>query len=85
MAAADRSVVGTYEAMTGRQLDRLGLDCYRLGWDLAEICGYIAVLRHPHEDTADIRASWNNLQHYPRSGGALATTGVAGAATRDAP
>ena len=64
MAAADRSVVDTYEAMTGRQLDRLGLDCYRLGWDLAEICGYIAVLRHPHEDTADMRASWTNLQHF---------------------
>jgi spectinomycin phosphotransferase/16S rRNA (guanine(1405)-N(7))-methyltransferase len=63
MAAADPTVVDTYQAMTGRQLDRQGLDCYRLGWDLAEICGYIAVLRHRHEDSADMRASWSNLQH----------------------
>jgi spectinomycin phosphotransferase len=64
MATADASVVNAYEATTGRQVLQDGLDCYRLWWDLSEICWYVTLLRDTHDDTGDIRESWRNLQHY---------------------
>lgn len=64
MATVDSSVVDAYEATTGRGVLRDGLDCYRLWWDLGEICGYVTLLRHTHDDTEDSRESWKNLQHY---------------------
>jgi hypothetical protein len=64
MARVDTSVVGAYEATTGRRVLQDGLDCYRSWWDLAEICGYITLLHDPHDDTDDVRESWRNLQHY---------------------
>jgi spectinomycin phosphotransferase/16S rRNA (guanine(1405)-N(7))-methyltransferase len=64
MASADASVIDRYEASTGTLVLQLSLDCYRLWWDLAEICGYVTLLRSPHDDTDDIRESWSNLQHY---------------------
>ena len=41
---------------------------YRLWWDLAEIAGYIAEFRLPHQKTDDTRESWRNLQHFARLG-----------------
>ena len=38
--------------------------CYRLWWDLGEICWYVTLLRQVHDDDADIRESWHNLEHY---------------------
>jgi spectinomycin phosphotransferase/16S rRNA (guanine(1405)-N(7))-methyltransferase len=64
MAKADASVIDAYEAMTERTVIRDGLDCYRLWWDLSEICGYIALLHDAHDDTEDVRESWRNLQHF---------------------
>ena len=59
-----RLVVDSYEATTGREVLQDGLDCYRLWWDLSEICGYVTLLRDTHDDTDDIRESWKNLQHF---------------------
>jgi spectinomycin phosphotransferase/16S rRNA (guanine(1405)-N(7))-methyltransferase len=64
MATVDASVVDAYEATTGRRVLQDGLDCYRLWWDLAEICGYVTLLRDTHDDTDDVRESWTNLQHF---------------------
>ena len=64
MATADGSVVDAYEAATGRQVLAEALDCYRLWWDLGEICWYVTLLRQVHDDDADIRESWHNLEHY---------------------
>jgi spectinomycin phosphotransferase len=64
MASGDAAVVNAYQAMTGREVRQVGLDCYRLWWDLAEICWYIALLRDLHTDDTDVRESWHNLQHY---------------------
>jgi spectinomycin phosphotransferase/16S rRNA (guanine(1405)-N(7))-methyltransferase len=64
IATADASVVDAYAALTERPVINEGLDCYRLRWDLSEICGYIALLHDTHDDTTDIRESWRNLQHY---------------------
>ena len=64
MAKADASVIDAYEVMTERTVIQDGLDCYRLWWDLSEICGYIALLRDAHDDTEDVRQSWRNLQDF---------------------
>ena len=68
---ADASVVDSYEATTGWEVLQDVLDCYRLWWDLSEICGYVTLLRDTHDGTDDIRESWKNLQHFldpPRVG-----------------
>lgn len=67
MATVDPSVVDSYESIAGRQVLREGLDCYRLWWDLSEICGYVTLLHGTHHDTADVRQSWTNLQHFLES------------------
>jgi hypothetical protein len=38
------------------------LDLYRLRWDVAEIAEYIAQFRSPHEESADTREAWKNLE-----------------------
>jgi spectinomycin phosphotransferase/16S rRNA (guanine(1405)-N(7))-methyltransferase len=64
MATDDGTSVAAYERMAGRVVDPQALMTYRLWWDLAEICGYVALLRAAHDDEADVRESWLNLQHY---------------------
>lgn len=44
--------------------DPATMELYRLMWQLAEIAGYTATLRLPHEDDANNRAAWANLQSY---------------------
>ena len=64
MAIGDASVGDAYEALTGRRVRAEALDCYRLWWDLGEICYYVSLLRQAHDDDADTRESWHNLEHY---------------------
>lgn len=64
MAAVDGSAITAYESVTGRSVLQDGLDCYRMWWDLSEICGYVTLLRESHDDTEDVHESWNNLQQY---------------------
>ena len=64
MTCRGRSAGDCYEALTGRQLLPEGFDCYRLWWDLGEICSYVAGFREPHDDTADMRASLEYLAGY---------------------
>jgi hypothetical protein len=64
LAADDADAVAGYERMGGRAVDPQALMAYRLWWDLAEISGYVALLRAAHADDADVRESWRNLQHY---------------------
>ncbi|HET7170207.1 MAG TPA: phosphotransferase [Gaiellales bacterium] len=42
------------------------LRLYQERWALAEICGYVAEFRRPHADSADTRASWDELRTYLR-------------------
>nr|BFE77338.1 hypothetical protein GCM10020092_106390 [Actinoplanes digitatis] len=37
---------------------------FRLRWTLADIAGYAAELRRPHEATEDVTASWTYLNSY---------------------
>ncbi|HVX46795.1 MAG TPA: phosphotransferase [Mycobacteriales bacterium] len=37
---------------------------YRAWWDLAEICEYVTRFRLPHDDDADHRDAWDDLQQY---------------------
>jgi hypothetical protein len=64
MATDDLDAVAAYERTAGRAVDPQGLTTYRLWWDLAEIAGYVALLRAAHGDDADVRESWRGLQHY---------------------
>jgi spectinomycin phosphotransferase len=64
MVTDDTASVAAYERMAGRAVDPQALMTYRLWWDLAEICGYVALLRAAHDDEVDVRESWLNLQHY---------------------
>jgi hypothetical protein len=65
-ADCDPSLLHRYTAATGTQIDEQALTFYRLWYDLAEIDGYLSLFRSPHQDTADARESWKNLQHFLR-------------------
>jgi len=53
-----------YEGASGRLVDRVALEMYRIRWDLAEIAIYVSQFRHPHVASEDVEASWRNLLHY---------------------
>jgi Phosphotransferase enzyme family len=62
LAEADASILADYSAMTGTVIDQDSLRLYRLGWDLAEISGYITWFSGGHGDTADTAEAWRNVQ-----------------------
>jgi spectinomycin phosphotransferase/16S rRNA (guanine(1405)-N(7))-methyltransferase len=62
IAGDDTTVLAAYTAATGRTVVDDALECYRRSWDLTEIALYVALLRAAHDDTADVRESWHNLQ-----------------------
>lgn len=62
IAGSDRTVLDAYTAATGRRVLDDTIDHYRRAWDLTEIALYVALLRLPHTDTADVRESWRNLE-----------------------
>jgi spectinomycin phosphotransferase len=70
LARHDESLLGTYAAATGVNIDQDALSLYRLWYDLAEIGGYLSYFRKPHRhtadtaDTADTAQSWQNLRHF---------------------
>lgn len=66
LAEDDPSVLPRYTAATGTTIDEEALTLYRLWFDLAEIAQYLTLFRAPHEDTADTRESWANLQQFLR-------------------
>jgi len=66
LAGDDASLLDYYAATTGTEIDDEALSLYRLWFDLAEVGGYLSLFRSPHEDTADTRASWKELQHFLR-------------------
>lgn len=40
------------------------MELFRLWWSLAEICGYVELLRSAHIDDANTRVAWSELQGY---------------------
>jgi hypothetical protein len=57
----DGSVAAAYSQATGTRVLLPMLDLYRLRWDLTEIAIYIAQFRRAHDESADTRESWKNL------------------------
>lgn len=57
----DGSVAAAYTQATETQVLLSMLDLYRLQWDLAEIAIYIAQFRRSHDEVADTREAWKNL------------------------
>lgn len=66
LAEEDCGVLDRYAAATGRAVDPVALDAYRLWYDLAEIAEYISLFRAPHTRTADTAGSWDNLRYFLR-------------------
>jgi spectinomycin phosphotransferase len=51
--------LAAYTAATGRNVDPIALELYRLGWDLADLAEYTRFCRAPHHLSADTeRALW---------------------------
>jgi hypothetical protein len=66
LAGEDASLLDYYAAAAGIELDDEALSLYRLWYDLSEVGGYLSLFHSPHEDTADAKESWKNLQHFLR-------------------
>ena len=64
MSLRAESLLRTYAAATGADIDQDALSLYRLWYDLAEIGGYLSHFRKPHRQTADTAESWKNLRHF---------------------
>jgi hypothetical protein len=64
LAGDDPALLDHYAGVTGTEIDPLALSLYRLRFDLAEVSEYLCLFQSPHEDTADTRESWKNLQHH---------------------
>jgi spectinomycin phosphotransferase len=64
LARHDESLLHTYAAATGVDIDQDALWLYRLWYDLAEIGGYLSLFRATHRQTADTAESWKNLRHF---------------------
>jgi spectinomycin phosphotransferase len=62
IADDDKSALDHYARAAGAQIDQDALSLRRLWFDLAEIGGYLTLLRAPHDDTADAAESWGSLQ-----------------------
>ena len=57
----DPAIADEYERRTGIAVDDVAIQLYRLWWDLCEIALFVADLRRPHRDTADMRVAWEQL------------------------
>lgn len=57
--------MGAYRAVAGDvPISANAMRMYRMQWDLNEIAEYVSQFRQPHEDDANTRESWNNLNQY---------------------
>jgi hypothetical protein len=66
LAAEDESLLASYTATTGTEIDQDALTLYRLWFDLADISEYLTLFKSAHQDTADTRESWVNLREFLR-------------------
>lgn len=66
LAGDDAALLDYYAAATGIEIHDEALSLYRLWFDLAEVGGYLSLFHAPHQDTADTRQSWQELQHFLR-------------------
>ena len=64
MVRDEPAVLDRYTAATGPTCEPDAIELYRLGWDLAEVAIYTALLRSPHERSEDVDLSWGYLEGY---------------------
>ena len=55
-----------YVRATGRGSDAEAIELYRLTWTLADLAAFVAVLRAPHDVTADTEKAWRAFSSYLR-------------------
>jgi spectinomycin phosphotransferase len=51
----------TYTAATGRTVDRVAMDFYRLAWDLDDLAAHLSELRSPHERNVDTEHAYEGM------------------------
>lgn len=57
-------VLAAYQRTAGPVTPRpAALELFTLWWALADICEFVQLFRHPHEDSADTAESWRSLCH----------------------
>jgi len=61
MLDGDEELLAGYTRATGHRVSPTALALYRLWWDLADVAGFVAGLRGPHEATEDTTAAWTYL------------------------
>jgi spectinomycin phosphotransferase len=65
MLVGDNGEAATlYADATGRQLDEVAVDLFRLIWDLADIAAFTDVLRSPHQRNEDTERAYAALTKY---------------------
>jgi spectinomycin phosphotransferase len=55
-----------YIKATGNDIDTTAIALYRLTWTLADLAAFVAVLRSPHQNTADTDKAFNAFTSYFR-------------------
>jgi spectinomycin phosphotransferase len=53
----------SYAELTGRRVDDVAVDFFRLAWDLKDIAEYLNVLRSPHGETEDTLKAYEGLRN----------------------
>ena len=53
-----------YIDVTERRINSEAIELYRLTWTLADLAAFVAVLRAPHEKTADTEKAWRGFTSY---------------------
>ena len=53
----------SYAEATGRRVDDVAVDFFRLAWDLKDIAEYLNALRSPHGDTEDTHKTYEGLRN----------------------
>jgi spectinomycin phosphotransferase len=58
-------VADRYEHATGRRVDEIAVDYFRLSWDLNDLAEYLNVLRSPHEENVDTSQMYRAVTRFP--------------------
>ncbi len=53
---------GLYTELTGRRVDPVAIELYRVGWDLADIVVYLGVLLAPHDESVGSSEAYGRLR-----------------------
>jgi spectinomycin phosphotransferase len=53
--------IGLYAEATGRRVDSVAVEFFRIAWDLADLAAYVTLFRSPHREDEDTVKSFGHL------------------------